>query len=57
MKNQLRKPTKLSLRKETVRQLDHLELAELAGGSIIVLPTRIGCPTFKICDTTPNDPQ
>jgi len=55
MKNQPRKP-KLSLRKETVRALDHLELAEVAGGSIILPKTNFGCPTFKICDTTPAGP-
>jgi hypothetical protein len=54
MKNQLRNHHKLALRKETVRALDPFELAEAAGGEVTttVLPTRIGCPTQRICLTT-----
>lgn len=53
MKNQ-RKDRKLSLRKETVRELSRLELAEVAGGlpTTTVLQTHL-CPTARICLTTP----
>ena len=54
MKNQSRKDRKLSLRMETVRELDKLELAEVAGGQVTttVLQTHL-CPTARICLTTP----
>ena len=54
MKHQQRNGRKLSLRKETVRELDKLELAEAAGGlpTTTVLQTHL-CPTARICVTTP----
>ncbi len=47
MKNQQR--TKLALRKETVRELDQVELVNVAGGVI----TFSKLPTCRICLTTP----
>lgn len=54
MKNQHRKDRKLSLRKETVRELDQLELADVAGGQLTttVIQSHL-CPTARICLTTP----
>lgn len=51
MKNQSRNHHKLALRRETVRVLDQLALAEVAGGSIVPPPTW-NCPTRRICLTT-----
>jgi len=51
MKNQSRNHAKLALHKETVRQLDQIELANVAGGSIVLPPTST-CPTRRICLTT-----
>lgn len=47
MKNQRR--SKLALRKETVRELDQLELQAVAGGVIVITQP----PTCRICLTTP----
>ncbi|HEY6178272.1 MAG TPA: hypothetical protein VIX73_27635 [Kofleriaceae bacterium] len=51
MKNQSRNHHKLALRRETVRLLDQLALAGVAGGSIVPPPT-LQCPTRRICLTT-----
>jgi hypothetical protein len=57
MKKQARK---LSLRRETVRQLDRLALPDVAGGAVITFFT-LGvscddpCPSVRVkCNTTPN---
>jgi hypothetical protein len=50
MKNQARN-ARLALRKETIRELDSLELSNAAGGSIVIPPST-GCPTHRICLTT-----
>jgi hypothetical protein len=54
MKNQLRSARKLLVRKETLRTLDAFELSEVAGGQVTttVLPTRVVCPSARICETT-----
>jgi hypothetical protein len=56
MKNQPRNGQKLALRKETLRQLDNLDLSDVAGG----LPTTftqvscVDCRSVRVkCNTTP----
>lgn len=54
MKKQVRHDIRLALRKETVRALNQLDLDGVAGGepTTTVIPTRILCPTVRICLTT-----
>ncbi|HEY0193894.1 MAG TPA: class I lanthipeptide [Kofleriaceae bacterium] len=50
MKNQLR--IKLALRKETVRALHQVELADVVGG--LTAPQTVACPSVRVkCNTTP----
>jgi hypothetical protein len=55
VKKQFNHPHKLALRKETVRNLNRLELAAAAGGFALTQPPSCAatCPSVhKVCPTT-----
>jgi len=56
MKKSPRTAQKLALRKDTLRALNQLDLAEVVAGqpTTTALPTRVECPTARICNTTIN---